>query len=794
MLFFDRVEIHSLSRATDMTAATDPSATRHPLVTHTLGFPRIGRNRALKWALEEYWRGESDRNALCETARAVRDDSRRWHREAGITRPACGDFTFYDGMADLCLLFGQAPQRFGDLPNDLDSLFALARGKQAEAGGLAPLAMTKWFDTNYHYLVPELDAERPFRLDAGRLLDEIRESLGSDSSSKPVLIGPLTFLWLSRGASREGRLARAPELAGAYAALLEEIAGLGAEWVQLDEPILGLDLPADWLAAFEPVYHRVKTPGLRLMLATYFAPIEGRVALLAGLPVDGVHVDATSGGELEAIADRLPAFKVLSAGVLDGRSIWRADLAALLDRLEPLHRRLGDRLWLAPSCSLLHLPLDAGEEVDAELPAALVDNLSFARQKLLELQVLARGLAEGREAIAPEIEAATAARQRLAALPGRRDEARRERLKQSLDREPARRHAYPERARAQRARLGLPMFPTTTIGSFPQTDEIRATRRAHRRGEIDTAAYERAMRAAIADIIAEQETLGLDVLVHGEPERNDMVEYFGQQLEGFAFTRAGWVQSYGSRCVKPPIIWGDVARTRPMTVAWIRHAQSLTDRPVKGMLTGPVTMLSWSFVRDDLSREAVAYQLAAVLRDEVADLCAAGIPAIQVDEPAFREGLPLRRAGWDEYLDWAVRAFRFATAVAPTDVQVHTHMCYSEFNDIIAAIAALDADVITIETTRSNMKLLDAFAEFEYPNEIGPGVWDIHSPLVPSVAEMVDRLELALDKVPAERLWVNPDCGLKTRGWDEVRAALRNLVAAARELRERVGSGSSRLD
>ncbi|TKA88807.1 5-methyltetrahydropteroyltriglutamate--homocysteine S-methyltransferase [Guyparkeria sp. SB14A] len=781
-----------------MTAATIPPVTHTPftnkLVTHTLGFPRIGQNRALKWALEDHWRGTSDRVALHETARQVRDDSRRWHREAGITRPACGDFTFYDGMADLCLLFGQAPQRFGDRPNDLDSLFSLARGQQGEQGSLAPLAMTKWFDTNYHYLVPELDAARPFRLDAGRLLDEIKESLADDPSSKPVLIGPLTFLWLSGGASREERLARAPELAHAYAALLSEIAALGAEWVQLDEPILGLDLPADWLAAFEPVYHRVKTPGLRLMLASYFAPIDGRLSLLAGLPIDGLHVDASSGGELDAIADRLPAFKVLSAGVLDGRSIWRADLAALLDRLEPLHRRLGDRLWLAPSCSLLHLPLDAGEEsqADTALPPALVENLSFARQKLVELQLLARGLAEGRDAIAPEIEAATAARQRLAALPGRRDDARRERLSRSLDREPVRRHAYPDRARAQQARLRLPAFPTTTIGSFPQTDEIRATRRAHRRGEIDTNAYERAMRASIADTIAEQEALGLDVLVHGEPERNDMVEYFGQQLDGFAFTRAGWVQSYGSRCVKPPIIWGDVARARPLTVEWSRYAQSLTDRPVKGMLTGPVTMLSWSFVRDDLSREAVAYQLAAVLREEVADLCAAGIAAIQVDEPAFREGLPLRRAGWDGYLDWAVRAFRFATALAPTDVQIHTHMCYSEFNDIIAAIAALDADVITIETTRSNMKLLDAFAEFEYPNEIGPGVWDIHSPLIPSVAEMVDRLELALDKVPADRLWVNPDCGLKTRGWEEVRAGLRNLVAAAHELRERARIRSSR--
>lgn len=757
-----------------------PQATIHP-VTHTLGFPRIGRERALKWALERHWRDESDTGALLNTARNVREQSRQWHREAGVARPACGDFTFYDGMADLCLLFGQAPSRFGNLPNDLDSLFALARGKSSSQGTLAPLAMTKWFDTNYHYLVPELDAQRPFRLDAERLLIEIRESLADDPASKPVLIGPLTFLWLSGGVGREERLQRAPELADAYAALLSEIAALGAGWVQLDEPILGLDLPADWIAAFDPVYHRLKTPGLRLLLASYFSPVDGRLSLLANLPVDGVHVDVAAGDDLEALADRLPAFKVLSAGVLDGRSIWRADLSALLDRLEPLYERLGERLWLAPSCSLLHLPLDAGEET--ELPSALAANLSFARQKLDELGLLARGLAEGRESIAGALDATITARRRLEALDGRHDAGRREQLARSLADEPTRSRPHVDRAPAQQARLNLPILPTTTIGSFPQTEEIRATRRAHRRGEIDTAAYEQAMREAIAETIREQEALDLDLLVHGEPERNDMVEYFGQQLDGFAFTRAGWVQSYGSRCVKPPIIWGDVARPRALTVGWIRYAQSLTDRPVKGMLTGPVTMLSWSFVRDDLSREAVAYQLAAVLREEVADLCAAGIAAIQVDEPAFREGLPLRRAGWDGYLDWAVRAFRFATAVAPDDVQIHTHMCYSEFNDIINAIAALDADVITIETTRSNMKLLDAFAEFEYPNEIGPGVWDIHSPLVPSVAQIGDRLRLALDKVPLDRLWVNPDCGLKTRGWEEVRAGLQNLVAAARDLR-----------
>lgn len=760
-------------------------STRSPqATTHTLGFPRIGAGRALKWALEAYWRSKGtadDRQHLESEARSVRQAARRWHAEASIDRPAAADFSFYDGLADLALMFGQAPARFGDLPADTDSLFALARGVDADEGSIAPLAMTKWFDTNYHFLVPELDADRPFRLNAERYLEMVREALIENPAAKPVLVGPMTFLWLARGADADKRLARTPALADAYSALLAELAEAGVEWVQIDEPVLGLDLPPAWLAAFEPVYHRLRTPGVRLLLATYFAPIEGRLAVLSALPVDGVHVDLTTTAEIDAVVDRLPDFKVISAGVLDGRSIWRADLGALLDRLEPLYRRLGDRLWLAPSCSLLHLPLDVAEE--NQLPPVLAENLSFARQKLDELALLAHGLAEGRESIGDEIEAARAARQRLDGLEGRYRADRRSLVDRMTQVEPARRHDYPVRARAQRERLDLPLLPTTTIGSFPQTDDIRATRRSWRRGEIDVAEYEARMQAEIATVIRAQETIGLDLLVHGEPERNDMVEYFGEQLDGFAFTRGGWVQSYGSRCVKPPIIWGDVARPEPMTVRWSAYAQSQTDRPVKGMLTGPVTLLSWSFVRDDLSREQVAYQLAAALREEVADLAAAGIAAIQVDEPAFREGLPLRRSCWGEYLDWAVRSFRLATAVAPDEIQIHTHMCYSEFNDIIESIAALDADVITIETTRSNMKLLDAFADFDYPNEIGPGVWDIHSPLVPSTDAIVERLRLALTKVPADRLWVNPDCGLKTRGWPEVTVALQRLVEAASRLR-----------
>ncbi|MGM0516025.1 MAG: 5-methyltetrahydropteroyltriglutamate--homocysteine S-methyltransferase [Pseudomonadota bacterium] len=752
--------------------------------THVLGYPRIGEARALKWALERHWRYDLPAGELETVAAGVRRDAWAAQIEAGIDRPASGDFSFYDGIADLALLFGQAPRRFGDLPNTAEALFDLTRGKQTGDEKIPPLAMKKWFNSNYHYLVPELDAGRPFRLDAERFLAPLREAVAVDPRTKAVLVGPLTFLWLSRGASLDDRLARSTDLAAAYADLLARIAELGIDWVQIDEPVLGLDLPSDWLAAFEPVYHRLKTPGIKLLLATYFGELDGHVALATSLPVDGLHVDATTNVDLSAVVDRLPSFKVLSVGILDGRSIWRADLGAFLDRLEPLHDRLGDRLWLAPSCSLLHLPLDARHE--SHLPEALVENLSFARQKLDELAVLARGLAEGREAVADEIRNARAARGRLESLRGRRDDSLRTRIGEALRDEPRRKSPYPARARAQRERLDLPLLPTTTIGSFPQTDAIRGTRRAFKRGEIERGEYERRMREQIADVVRFQESVGLDMLVHGEPERNDMVEYFGEQLEGYAFTRQGWVQSYGSRCVKPPIIWGDVTRPAPMTVEWSRHAQSLTERPVKGMLTGPVTMLFWSFVRDDLSREEIAYQIAEALAAEVRDLADAGIPAIQVDEPAFREGLPLRRRDWPGYLDWAVRAFRHATAVAPDDCQVHTHMCYSEFNDIIESIAALDADVITIETTRSNMQLLDAFADFDYPNEIGPGIWDIHSPLVPEVDEMVDRLRLALKKVPADRLWVNPDCGLKTRGWPEVEAALTNLVEAARRLRAEV--------
>ena len=752
---------------------------------HTLGFPRIGAKRELKWATEQYWRGELDRADLDQTAATVLKQNLQWQQEAGVDYPACGDFSLYDHVGDAALLFGLTPARFGQLENTEDALFALARGTRINDQNIAPLAMKKWFNTNYHYLVPELTPDTEIRLDATRYLAKVAQARALSAKAKPVLLGPLSLLWLSSGLDDAAKLALAAPLSAAYARLLEQLQNLGVDWVQIDEPILALELPQQWLSAFESVYNQIRVPGIKLLLASYFDDVGHQIHTIASLPVDGVHFDAVHAQNLTTLVDAIAAYKVVSLGVIDGRSIWRDDLTAWLEQLAPIYQKLGSRLWLAPSCSLLHVPLDASLETN--LPQVLAENLSFARQKLSELQLLATGLAKGEAAVADELEAIRQSRARLAAEDGRQIESVRSRLEQLLQSEPKRKNPYSVRANAQRAALQLPLLPTTSIGSFPQTDEIRATRRAFKRGEIDQHAYEQRMQAEIDQVIAEQEALDMDVLVHGEPERNDMVEYFGEQLEGYAFTQNGWVQSYGSRCVKPPIIWGDVRRPKPMTVAWSAYAQAQTQRPVKGMLTGPVTMLQWSFVRDDLPREQIAYQIGLALRDEITDLADAGIQVIQVDEPAFREGLPLKQQQWTNYLNWAVRAFKLSTTDVDDATQIHTHMCYSEFNDIIEAIAALDADVITIETTRSNMQLLSAFSAYDYPNEIGPGVWDIHSPLIPKADEIEARLEKAVARIPIERLWANPDCGLKTRHWEQVRPALAALVEASKRLRARYG-------
>jgi 5-methyltetrahydropteroyltriglutamate--homocysteine methyltransferase len=746
--------------------------------THVLGYPRVGPQREWKFAIEAYWRGECDETALLALRDALTAAHWQAQQAAGLDWVTVGDFAAYDHMAQLIQWLGAEPGRFGFAgTSELQRHFAMARGTP----GQPPLEMTKWFDTNYHYLVPEFTAGQSFAAQPQALLADVARAREAGHAVKVVLPGPISFLRLGKSAQPGfDRLSLLDALLPAYAALLAELKAAGVAWVQLDEPVLALDLPADWRAAFEPAYSQLAAVAPRILLANYFGPLQDNLDLACRLPVAGLHVDLLRGrDEWLSVADRLPAHKILSAGLIDGRNIWRNDLSASLTLAEKLHEKRGDALWLATSCSLLHVPYDLTAET--ALAPDLQGWLAFARQKLDELSLLAQGLRAGRAAISSALAASDAAQRSRRDSPRIHDP----RVAARLADGPSSQRSSPfiVRQRAQAARLNLPRLPTTTIGSFPQTPEIRAARAAHRRGELPTAEYHAQMQAEISRVIREQERLGLDMLVHGEAERNDMVEYFGEQLTGYAFTQYGWVQSYGSRCVKPPVIYGDVSRAAAMTVTWTAYAQSLSTRPVKGMLTGPVTMLQWAFVRDDLPRAAVARQIALAIRDEVLDLEAAGVAAIQIDEPAFREGLPLRQRDWPAYLDWAGEAFRLSASGVRDDTQIHTHMCYSEFNDILPAIAALDADVISIETSRSNMELLDGFGEYAYPNEVGPGIWDIHSPRVPTVDEMQALLGKALRSVPAERLWVNPDCGLKTRGWPETRAALANLVAAAERVR-----------
>jgi 5-methyltetrahydropteroyltriglutamate--homocysteine methyltransferase len=775
--------------------------------THTLGFPRMGAQRELKFALEQHWRGEIDSDALEAIGRQLR--ARHWQlqRDAGLDFVTVGDFAFYDHVANHIQLLGCEPARFGFDPAEpaLSRYFTMARGVAQEPGhahahgheegcshgaaGSFALEMTKWFDTNYHYLVPEFSAATQFALSSTRLFDEVAEAQQAGHPVKAVLLGPLSFLYLGKekvvGFDRFSLL---DALLPVYEQVLARLKQQGVEWVQVDEPILGLDLPDVWRNAFERAYWQLARSAPRLLLATYFSPLAENLRLACQLPVAGLHVDAVRAPqELTGVADWLPAHKVLSVGIVDGRNIWRTDPDAALAALQPALAKPRSELWLAPSCSLLHVPfsLEAEHKLDGELRAWL----AFAVEKLGELRMLCAVLDGREDSVADALRSARAgvAARRASPRVHRADVALR--LARSVAGDDRRASAFARRQALQRARFALPALPTTTIGSFPQTPQIRAARAAFKRGELDAAGYREKMRAEIALAVRKQEELDLDVLVHGEAERNDMVEYFGEQLDGFAFTANGWVQSYGSRCVKPPVIFGDVSRPAAMTVEWTAYAQSLTKRPMKGMLTGPVTILQWSFVRDDQPRSVTCEQIAWAIRDEVADLEGAGIGIVQIDEPAIREGLPLRRASWPAYLKWATRAFRISAAGVRDETQVHTHMCYSEFNDILPEIAAMDADVITIETSRSDMALLRGFGGhaadggFRYPNEIGPGVYDIHSPRVPSVDEIVRLMRKAAAVVPPANLWINPDCGLKTRGWPETEAALANMVAAAKLLR-----------
>ncbi|WP_413721646.1 5-methyltetrahydropteroyltriglutamate--homocysteine S-methyltransferase [Sodalis sp. RH24] len=752
------------------------------ILSHTLGFPRVGLHRELKKAQESYWAGKSSQQDLLAVGRELR--ARHWQqqKDAGVDLLPVGDFAWYDHVLTTSLMLDNVPARHRDGANasDLDTLFRIGRGRAPTGEPAAAAEMTKWFNTNYHYMVPEFSRGQSFRLGWTQLLDEVDEALALGHNVKPVLLGPVSYLWLGKVKGEAfDRLSLLAGILPVYRQVLAELAKRGIEWVQIDEPALVLELPQAWRDAYQTAYQDLQG-SVKLLLTTYFDSIGHHLDQIRALPVQGLHVDLVAGKDnLAVLHAQLPADWLLSLGIINGRNVWRADLAACLERIQPL---AGQRpLWVATSCSLLHSPIDLS--VETRLDDEVKSWFAFALQKCAELGLLRAALAQPDDAHLRELA------QYSQPIRNRRHSSRvnnqqvSARLEKITAQDSRRQQPYTQRAQVQRRRFDLPAWPTTTIGSFPQTADIRGLRLDFKRGRLDKARYRTGIGEHIKHAIAEQERLGLDVLVHGEAERNDMVEYFGEHLDGFVFTQNGWVQSYGSRCVKPPIIIGDISRPSPITVEWAQYAQSLTDKPVKGMLTGPVTILCWSFPREDVSRKTIARQIALALRDEVADLEQAGIGIIQIDEPALREGLPLRQSEWPAYLAWAVEAFRLNAAVARDDTQIHTHMCYCEFNDIMDAIAALDADVITIETSRSDMELLESFKEFDYPNEIGPGVYDIHSPNVPSEEWIVTLLRKAAERIPAERLWVNPDCGLKTRAWPETRQSLANMVSAAKRLR-----------
>lgn len=764
--------------------------------TNVLGYPRIGSHRELKKACEAYWAGKMSLEKLQLTARQLRHQHWETLQQAGIDLIPSNDFSLYDQVLDMCLMTGVIPARFKPLMETLASAsspelyFAMARGYQKNGLDITAMEMTKWFDTNYHYLVPEFDAGQQFHVLSNKCTDEFKEALSLGIHTKPVLIGPVSFLLLGKIKDENlhaGELLN--KLLPVYIQLLQNLQQAGATWVQLDEPCLVLDLRPEQQALYKYAYTKIAAalPGLKLLLATYFGSLQDNTELMLKLPVQAFHIDLVRAPEqLDAVLAGLPGNVLLSLGVINGRNIWKNDYERSLTLLKKAVDAIGEeRVLLATSCSLLHTPYDLALETDEQVLTPQIKSwMAFARQKVQELVDLKQILAGDQALLEANrkslYEKSTAAIVHKPAVKAR--------VKALTAADASRLHPFPIRQQAQEAVLQLPLFPTTTIGSFPQTEDVRKLRADLKKGSITDAQYETAIRRAIADAVKWQEGLGLDVLVHGEFERNDMVEYFGEQLEGFVFTQNGWVQSYGSRCVKPPVIYGDVQRSQPMTVDWSSYAQSLTRKPMKGMLTGPVTILQWSFVRDDQPRSETTLQIALAIRDEVQDLENAGIKVIQVDEPAVREGLPLRQAQWQAYLDWAVRAFRVSVSCVKDETQIHTHMCYAEFNDIIDSIAAMDADVITIETSRSQMELLEAFAAFRYPNETGPGVYDIHSPRVPTIEEMTALLEKAVQLLPARNIWVNPDCGLKTRKWPETEQSLRNMVAAAQQLRATIKS------
>jgi 5-methyltetrahydropteroyltriglutamate--homocysteine methyltransferase len=764
--------------------------------THNLGYPRIGSNRELKKICENYWAGKTGLKNVQTVGKTIRHQNWQIQKDAGIDLIPSGDFSFYDQVLDHSLMFGAIPKRYNEVilkkgGEELDLYFAMARGYQKDGLDVTAMEMTKWFDTNYHYIVPEFQKDQPFKLFSTKIIDEFYDAKQLGIITKPVLIGPVTYLLL--GKEKEAgfdKIDLIKNLLPVYIEIINKLKTLGAEWIQFDEPFLALDLTEKEQKAYKDTYKQIRAafPFLKIVLATYFESLGNNTALATSLPVEVLHIDMVRAPQqLDEVITHLPQKTILSLGIVDGRNIWKNDFKASLEVITKAKLQLGEgRIWIAPSCSLIHSPCDLNNETNEQvLTPEIKQWLAFARQKISELAVLKN------IAIHPDNNLRQLA-ENIQANTNRKNSGLihnvqiKERVAAITAQDAQRENPFPVRKQLQQALLNLPLYATTTIGSFPQTAEVRSWRASYKKGSLTEAEYNDLIEKETEKAVKWQEEIDLDVLVHGEFERNDMVEYFGEQLDGFTFTQNGWVQSYGSRCVKPPVIYGDVSRPVAMTVKWSAYAQSLTKKWMKGMLTGPVTILQWSFVRNDQPRSTTCTQIALAIRDEVVDLESAGIKIIQIDEPAIREGLPLRKADWQTYLDWAVTAFRISASGVQDDTQIHTHMCYSEFNDIISSIADMDADVITIETSRSQMELLDVFANFKYPNEIGPGVYDIHSPRVPNAQEMTSLLKKARAVIPESQLWVNPDCGLKTRGWDETKKALIEMVAAAREMRESV--------
>jgi 5-methyltetrahydropteroyltriglutamate--homocysteine methyltransferase len=763
-----------------------------------LGFPRVGPKRELKKAVESYWSGKISREELVEAARQIRHGNWKLQKDLGLDFIPCGDFSYYDHMLDTISMVGAVPKRYNWKSDsvDLDTYFAMARGVQSKSkgngsGGLdAPaMEMTKWFDTNYHYIVPEFTKETRFSLSSTKLIDEFNEAKEMGVKARPVLVGPVTFLLLGKSHSEDVKpLDLLDSLLDVYIEVLKKLASAGAEWVQMDEPSLVLDLSPDARAAFGKAYDKLTkaVPSLKILVATYFDDLRENMEIAFKLPVAAVHLDLVRAPQqLEAALKLIPKTMALSVGVVDGRNVWRTDYDKAIPKVRKAVDALGkDRVMVAASCSMLHSPVDL--KLETKMDEEIKQWLAFATQKVNEIAVITKAVNEGEAAVANELKANREAAANRRTSVKIHNEKTKKRSASVTEEMMKRTSPFVIRQVLQREKLKLPIFPTTTIGSFPQTPEIRAVRADFNKGVKSLDEYNDAMKKEIEYAIRFQEEIGLDVLVHGEAERTDMVEYFGERLNGFVFSTFGWVQSYGSRCVRPPIIFGDVFREKPMTVDWSTYAQSLTKLPVKGMLTGPVTILQWSFVRDDQPRGETCRQIGLAIRDEVVDLEAAGIKVIQIDEPAIREGLPLRHDRWNEYLEWAVNCFRLSASGVRDETQIHTHMCYSEFNDMIEAIGKMDADVISMETSRSQMELLHAFRDYKYPNEIGPGVYDIHSPRVPTVEEMEALLRKAREVISADQLWVNPDCGLKTRRWEEVKPSLIRMVAAAKKMRVEV--------